>query len=161
MTARSPIVSALLKLHIRLATDIKENRDQTKRLVSDMKAVETVIRMLEPGYDTRHMGHRRRLTPNPWFGKGEGYRSALDVLRKAERPLTAREIVMRMLAARRITGATKKQIRVLAAAVQTSCRNHLGKTTRRMGEGFPRRWALIKGEKEMPDGIHDSARVHP
>ena len=143
MTARSHAISALLKLRTRLAPDIKENRDQAKRLASDMKAVETVIRMLEPGYDTRHMGHRRRFKPNAWFRKGEAYRSALDVLRKAERPLTAREIVMRMLAARGIKNATAKQILILAQAVQNSCRNHLGKTTRRMGEGIPRRWALI------------------
>jgi hypothetical protein len=138
-----PALSALLQLHVRLASDIKENRNQAKRLASDMKAVETVIRMLEPGYDTRHMGHRRRFKPNPWFRKGEAYRSALDVLRKAERPLTAREIVMRMLAARGIKNATVKQIIVLAGAVQNSCRNHLGKTTQRTGEGIPRRWALI------------------
>ena len=112
-----PATYALIRLHADLADKIKENRDQAKRLAGDMKAIETVIRMLDPAYDTRHMGHRRRFKPNPWFRKGEAYRGALDVLRKAERPLTAREIVMRIDAARR-ADAIERIERALEAAVR-------------------------------------------
>jgi hypothetical protein len=136
-------VHALLRLHTELGVKIRENRDQAKRLAADMKAVETVIRMLEPGFNTRHMGHRRRLKPNPWFKRGEYYRGALDVLRKAERPLTAREIANRMLAAKGITGATLKQVRLLTAAIKTSLSKHMGGTVARVGEGMPMRWTLI------------------
>ncbi len=143
MAKHTLALSALLKLHRRLADDIRDNRDRAKRLAADMKAVEVVIRMLEPGFDTRHMGHRRRHRPNPWFRKGEVSRSALDVLRTTERPLTAREIANRMLAAKGITDATLKQARLLTAAVKTSLSNHAGKTTERIGEGMPARWRLV------------------
>jgi hypothetical protein len=54
--------------------------------------------MLQPDYDTRRIAVRRRNRANPWFQRGDQYRCALDVLRKATAPLTAREIVMAMVA---------------------------------------------------------------
>lgn len=134
---------ALLRLHAELGGRIKQNRDQAKRLASDMKAVEAVIKMLEPAYNVRHIAARRRNKSNPWFRRGEGYRYALDVLRKAEGPLTVREIAERMVALKGVTDATPKQIRDLAAASLTSLRNHQGQTVVKVGEGVPGRWRLV------------------
>jgi len=128
-----PAVYALIRLHAETGAKIRENHKQAKRLAADMKAVETVIRILEPGYNTRHMGHRRRLKPNSWFKRGEYYRGALDVLRKAEGALTPREIANRMLAAKGVTGATLMQVRLLTAAIKTSLSKHMGKTVERVG----------------------------
>jgi len=74
-----------------------------------MKAVEAVIRMFDPEHDIRRIAVKRRKL-NPWFKKGEGHRCALDALRKAEAPLTAGEIGERMLAAKGVTDATRKQV---------------------------------------------------
>ncbi len=57
-----------------------------------MKHVEAVIRLFDPAYDTRRISVRRRYKGNPWFKRGTLVRHALDVLRKAQGPLTAREI---------------------------------------------------------------------
>jgi len=57
--------------------------------------------------------------------------------------LTAREIAERMLAAKGIVGVTKKQLRDLAAGIQTGLRSHEGDTVARVGDGVPMRWALI------------------
>ena len=143
MTKHKFALNALIRLHVETGAKLKENHKQAKRLAQDMKHVEAVIRMLAPGYDTRHMGHRRRFKPNPWFRKGEGYRGALDILRKAERPLTAPEIAKRMLAIKGVTDATPKQITMLAGAVRMSLRNHEGNAVVRVGEGMPMRWQLI------------------
>ncbi|MGB7021367.1 MAG: hypothetical protein WBD80_19500, partial [Xanthobacteraceae bacterium] len=69
-------------------------------------------------------------------------RSALDVLRKAQMPLTAREVTERMLAARGVPEPAAKAMRGLIASVQTSLQNHTGKSVLRIGEGFPMRWKI-------------------
>jgi hypothetical protein len=107
-----------------------------------MKHVEAVIRLFDPAYDTRRISVRRRYKGNPWFKRGTLLRHALDVLRKAQGPLTAREITERMLAARGVSGATPKVMRGLMASVQTSLQNHDGKTVKRVGEGVPGRWQI-------------------
>jgi hypothetical protein len=61
--------------------------------------------MLEPGYSVRGISVRRR-KPNPWFRRGTVYiREALDVLRAAGQPMTAREIAAAMLAAKDVEAA--------------------------------------------------------
>jgi len=104
--------------------------------------VEAVIRLFDPAYNVRSIAARRRYKGNAWFKRGTILRHALDVLRKAQGPLTARELAERMLAARGVVGVTPKAMRSLIASVQTSLVNHEGKTVRRVGEGMPGRWQI-------------------
>jgi hypothetical protein len=125
-----PAVKALLVLHSEIASGLLENKRQAKRLADDMRKVEAVIKMFDPAHDIRRIAVKRRKL-NPWFRKGEGYRCALDALRKAEGPLTAREIGERMLASKGVMEATRKQVRDLAGSIQTGLRNHEGDTATR------------------------------
>jgi hypothetical protein len=61
-----------------------------------MLHVEAVIKMLDPTYNLRWTAVKRR-KPNPWFKRGTVYRRAVDALRTATGPLTAREIAERVL----------------------------------------------------------------
>src|SRR5258707_1554658 len=82
---------ALEKLHAELGGTILDNKREAKHLAQCMKHVEAVLKMLEPGYSVRSISVRRR-KPNPWFRRGTVYRAALDALRAAPGPMTAREI---------------------------------------------------------------------
>ena len=93
------------------------------------------------GVSSCRVAVRRRNKSNPWFRRGEGYRCALDVLRKAEAPLTVRQVADRMLATRGISDASQKQVRDLAGGILTSLRNHQGAVVR-VGEGMPMRWIV-------------------
>ncbi len=135
-----PAVAYLVRLHADLGGRILENRKEAKRLAESMKHVEAVIRLFNPAYDTRRISVRRRHKGNPWFKRGTLLRHALDVLRKAQGPLTVREITERMLAACGVSGATPKAMRGLIASVQSSLQNHNGKTVARVGQGMPSRW---------------------
>src|SRR5208282_2968616 len=95
--------------------------------------VEAVIRLFDPTYNVRGIAARRRYKGNAWFKRGTILRNALDTLRKAHGPLTAREITERMLAARGAQ-ANPKAMRSLIASVQTSLQNHEGKTVARGGQ---------------------------
>jgi hypothetical protein len=92
-------MQTLERLHSELGGPILENKEETQRLAGQMLHVEAVIKMLDPTYNLRRIAVKRRKS-NPWFKRGTVYRRAVDVLRTATEPLTAREIAERVLAAR-------------------------------------------------------------
>jgi hypothetical protein len=53
------------------------------------------MKMLSPEVNLRLIAPKRRNVGNPWFKRGTLFRSAIDVLRKATAPMTAREISTR------------------------------------------------------------------
>ena len=97
--------------------------------------------MLDPSYSLRAISVKRG-QPNPWFKRGTVYRRAVDVLRVATEPLTAREIAERVLAAAKVTNPNKAALADLAGSVLASLRNHKGKGIERTNEGAPARWKL-------------------
>ncbi|MGC1279830.1 MAG: hypothetical protein WA893_16690, partial [Xanthobacteraceae bacterium] len=126
-----PAVDYLVRLHADLGGKILANRKEAERLAESMKHVEAVIRLFDPGYDVTRIAARRRYKGNGLFRRGTIIRSALDVLRKAQMPLTAREVTERMLAARGVPEPAAKAMRGLIASVQTSLQNHTGKSVLR------------------------------
>jgi len=136
-----PAIQTLERLHGELGGKILENRQEAESLSEQMQHVEAVIKMLDPGYNLARIAIKRR-TANPWFKRGTLYRKALDVLRTAEPPMTATEIVQAVLAANKGTNADPKAVQVLSQAILASLRNHDGKGVQRVGEGVPARWRL-------------------
>src|SRR5580658_6085671 len=91
---KHPAVDYLVRLHADIGGKILENRKELDRLKDDMKAVETVIRMFDPAFDTGAIVGRRRVNGNPYFKRGTLFREAISVLRKAQGPMCARDIVV-------------------------------------------------------------------
>jgi hypothetical protein len=78
--------------------------------------------------------------PAPWFFKrGTLFRSAVDVLRRASSPMTAREIAQALIADKAVP-ATRKQFVDLQAAIHAALRKRNGATV--VSEGAPARWRL-------------------
>ncbi len=140
-TPDHPAVDYLVRLHADLGGQILENRKEAKRLADAMMHVEAVIRLFDPDYQTGRIAARRRYKGNGIFKRGAILQNALDVLRNAQGPLTAREITERLLADRGTT-LTPKAMRSLIASVQTSLVNHEGKSVARVGEGMPGQWQI-------------------
>jgi hypothetical protein len=138
-----PAVAYLVRLHADIGGKLLENKREAQRLAESMEHVEHVIRLFDPSYNVRRIAARRRYKGNAWFRRGTILRHTLDILRKAQAPLTAREIAERMLVARGARDdASPKALRSLTASVQTSLQNHNGKTVRTVGEGMPARWKI-------------------
>ena len=133
---------ALRRLHAEIGGKILDNRKAAKRLREDKKHVAAVIKMFSPGYDLRAIPARRQYAANAWFRRGTLFRTALDVMRVADKPLTVRQIVERMMEAKGIVGARKDQVRGLQAAVLASLRHRKGKSIETVGEGVPARWRI-------------------
>lgn len=136
-----PAIFTLERLHSELGGKILENKQEHANLAEQMRHVEAVIKMLDPGYSLRAISVKRR-QPNPWFKRGTVYRRAVDVLRTATKPLTAREIAERVLAAANVTNPDKDALADLAGSVLASLRNHKNKGVQRTNEGSPARWRL-------------------
>jgi hypothetical protein len=130
----------LTQLHAELAGKIETNRKSGDKLRSQMVQVEAVMKMLDPDFNARAISAKRRNTGNPWFKRGTLYRSAVDVLRRAARPMTAREISDALLAGKTPT-ATRKQWEALQAALLAALRTRNGKSV--VGEGAPAQWRLV------------------
>ncbi len=137
-----PAVAYLVRLHADIGGQILENRKEAKRLADAMIHVEAVIRLFDPTYNVTRIAARRRYKGNGVFKRGTILRNALDVLRKTQEPLTAREITEQMLAVQGAPPPKAKAMRSLIASVQTSLQNHNGGAVLRLGEGFPTRWKI-------------------
>lgn len=137
-----PAVAYLVRLHADIGGQILENRKEARRLADAMIHVEAVIRLFDPAYNVTRIAARRRYKGNGLFKRGTILRNALDVLRKAQGPLTARELTEQMLAAQGAPVPKPKAMRSLIASVQTSLVNHEGKSVARIGEGMPGRWVI-------------------
>jgi hypothetical protein len=140
---KHPAVDYLVRLHADIGGRIKVQQQEVDRLKADMKAVEAVIRMFDPSYDVAAIVQRRRIGGNPYFKRGTLFRDALGVLRTSAQPMTPREIVLAMLAAKGITDASPERIRGLCGGLNNSLRNNEGKAVETVGEGSPMRWRLI------------------
>jgi hypothetical protein len=84
----------------------------------------------------------KRRKPNAWFKRGTVYRRAVDVLRTATEPLTAREIAGRVLASANVIKPNKAALADLTGTILASLRNHKRKGVERANEGAPARWRL-------------------
>src|SRR6476659_5460630 len=111
-----PAIQTLERLHSELGGKILENKQEHKNLAGQMRHVEAVIKMLDPGYSLRAISVKRR-QPNPWFKRGTVYRRAVDVLRTAIEPLTAREIADRLLEAANVASPNKESVRDLVGTI--------------------------------------------
>jgi hypothetical protein len=142
-----PAVVYLVRLHADLGGQIWENRKEAERLAEAMKHVEAVIRLFDPDYNVHRISIRRRHKGNIWFKRGTLFRHALDVLRKAQEPLTTRQITERLLNARNIRNVASRDVSNLAASVWASLQNNEGKTVARVGDGVPSRWKIANQQK--------------
>ena len=130
----------LSQLHAELAGKFLENRNAAVKIKTAMLQVEAVMQMLQPGFSVKGLSAKRRNKSNPWFKRGTLFRGAVDVLRRAGVPMTAREIAEALMADK-TPQATPKQARDLQAAILAALRKRDGKTV--VGEGVPARWRLF------------------
>jgi hypothetical protein len=121
-----PAINTLERLHAELGAQILENKAEALKLSGKMLHVEAVIKMLDPTFNLRRIAVKRR-QPNPWFKRGTVYRRAVDALRTATEPLTAREIAERVLVAANMKTPDKAALADLTGSILSSLRNHDGK----------------------------------
>jgi hypothetical protein len=136
-------VLTLSQLHAELAGKLMDNKRAAVKIRTAMMQVEAVMQMLQPGLSVAAISAKRRNKSNPWFKRGTLFRSAVDVMRRAGTPMTAREIADALIAGK-APQATRKQAVDLQAAILAALRKRDGGTI--IGEGSPARWKLAEND---------------
>jgi hypothetical protein len=139
--ATKQAVYTLGLLHAELAGKLLANKREAIRLRTAMMQVEAVMKMLSPAVNIRLIAPKRRNVGNPWFKRGTLYRGAVDVLRRSQAPMTARDMADALLAGK-TPPPTRKQAINIQAAILAAMRLHVGKGVERVGEAMPPRWKL-------------------
>jgi hypothetical protein len=134
-------MSALEQLHAELAGKLQTNQQKGDTLAEAMKHVEAVLKLLQPGYNVTGISVRRRKA-NPWFKRGTVLRHVYEVLRKANGPLTPREITDQMIADAGIANPDPAEVYKLAKSVSSALLNHRGADLVESLETGCRRWSL-------------------
>lgn len=129
----------LIQLHAELAGKIETNRKSGDKLRAQMVQVEAVMKMLDPDFNARSIAAKRRNMGNPWFKRGTMFRSAVDAMRRADRPMTCREITDAVLEGKTPQPSRKQAINI-QAAILAALRARDGKAV--VGEGSPALWKL-------------------
>jgi hypothetical protein len=137
--ASKQAVYTLGLLHAELAGKLLENKRAAIKIRTSMMQVEAVLQMLQPGFSVAAIAAKRRVKSNPWFKRGTLFRSALDVMRRATAPMTARQIADALIAGK-APQATRKQAIDLQAAILAALRKRNGGMV--FGEGAPAQWRL-------------------
>lgn len=132
-------VHALNRLHAELAERIRENAREGRKLRTDMKHVEAVMKLLNPALNLATIAPRRRYRVNPAFRRRHMFGEVAKVLRDATGPITAPEIAA-ILAERHKMVLDKKKMNALASNV-TQALKRRSETV--IGDGArPQRWKL-------------------
>jgi hypothetical protein len=126
-------------LHAELAGKLLENKRAAIKIRTSMMQVEVVLKMLRPDFNIALIAPKRRVVGNPWFKRGTLFRSAVDVMRLAGVPMTARQIADALIA-EKAPQATRKQAIDIQAAILAALRKRNGKTV--ACEGAPAKWRL-------------------
>lgn len=135
-------LNTLVQLHAELAGKIEGNCKAGDKLHLQMMQVEAVIKMLRPDFPINRIAPKRRNQGNPWFKRGTLYRAVLDVLRAAEKPMTARQMMDAVLEGREPKAVRKQEID-LQAAILSLMRNRSGKSVEPVPSGMgPMGWKL-------------------
>jgi hypothetical protein len=80
------------------------------------------------GFNVAGIAAKRRHKSNPWFKRGTLFRSAVNVVQRAQAPMTAREITDALIADKAVP-ATRKQFIDLQAAVLAGLRKAYDETS--------------------------------
>jgi hypothetical protein len=132
-------LKTLSQLHAELAGKLMDNKRAAIRIRTSMMQVEAVIKMLHPDFNIGKISPKRRVLGNPWFKRGTMFRSAVDAMRRAGRPMTCREITDAVLEGKTPKPTRKQEIDV-QAAIHVALRKRIGGMV--VGEGTPIRWRL-------------------
>jgi hypothetical protein len=139
--ADSHVISALRSKYAELVGLIAKHERDVERWRTDAAHIEAAIRMFDSGHDVASITGKRPKKPSRWVRQGHGTRTALEVLKQAERPLTAHEIALASMRLRGMPIEDGVTVKAVAASLRGSLMRRNGKGVIQH-DGFPKRWSL-------------------
>lgn len=137
------VITALNAKYARLTGELRKLTRQADQVRADIAHVEATIRLFRADWDEDQVKPIGPIKPSRWSRRGQGIRTALDVLREANAPMTTREIATRALAAHGIVMPNGKALSAVAGTLAACLERRAGKGVT-MIEGRPKRWKLAR-----------------
>ncbi len=136
-------IHGLLRRRQETAAALELAQGQVRQLVSDVDALDAVLRMFQPDLDIGAV----RVRPSPRRHaafRGESSRLILDMLREADGPMATRDIVARVMELRKLNPADRELAETMRQRVASSLRGlrQRGTVTSSEGRGAGVRWHL-------------------
>ena len=139
----SHVVSALVRKFSEIKGKLKASEKHSRNLRADLVHIEAVLKLFRTDYDTAAIIATRPKRPIRWGKRGQGWRTALEILRKAEAPMSAREIGLQ--AARKLNlKAEGESLRYLVTSIGDSLVRGTKKGIVAQIGDHPRRWKIIR-----------------
>jgi hypothetical protein len=123
--AQSHVISALNRQYGRLLGRRSKQPDLTA-LQADLAHVEAVVRMLEPDWNGTAIKPIMPRGPSRWGRKGDGTRNAIEVIKRADKALSATEIAREAYVIRGMTPPHKDELRLVGTDLIYSLRRIMG-----------------------------------
>lgn len=135
-------MSALKDKRARIDGEIKMRRYQIARLEMELAHLDAVMRLFSPGFDPAKIATKRTIKRSAkGTVRGSGTREALKVLREAEKPLTSRDIAIRIIE-RRGEGFCETTCERLANNIHGSLSRRTDGAVRLDASVYPGKWAI-------------------
>jgi hypothetical protein len=139
--ARPHVVTALERKYAHLLGCQKRLRYPSLSLTADLAHIEAVMRLFDPSWDKAGVRPIIPYTPSRWRKKGLGMRTTIEILKRADTPLTTREIATQVLERLSLPKPDRWEFNSLCASFHTSLSHQIDKGLV-MVEGKPKRWLL-------------------
>ena len=135
------VITALNAKYARLTGELQKLNRQADRVQADIAHVEATIRLFRADWAGEAIKAIGPIKPSRWKRRGQGLVTALNIMREADGPMTAREIAAKALAAHGITLPDGKTLSTIAGSLAASLERRVGNGVA-MIDGRPKRWQL-------------------
>jgi hypothetical protein len=135
------VIGALRAKRAETAGALADLAKEAARRRADLQHVDATLRLFAPDFAPEDIKPKRQYKRNAWFGRGEGTRLAPDILRAAERPLTAIEIAQELMAAKKIDASVKPRANCSGAPTAGGRSN--ASTALAHWRARPEKWAAL------------------
>jgi hypothetical protein len=137
------VVSTLIEKRARLAGDLIVAKRRVIEIRQSLIHVDACLRMLKDGFEPRSIRPKRTTGKNPaGLAKGQGARTALDILRETGERLDSTELARRVLE-RLGKEVSPKAVHMLAVTLQSTFSRHRTDIVGFDRSTYPGRWFLI------------------
>lgn len=126
MSSNAYCLSGLIEKRAELAGEIRALEARLEQLRSDVLHVDATIRIIDPAYQVDAIVPKVRRPRRDWFGHGELLRLVLETLRKAQEPLTAREIALALMERKGFDANDAATVRLVERRVDSTVRRREG-----------------------------------
>ena len=138
-------VAGLLRKRRNLMEQVEAHKTALRQLVADIESLDATLRLFDPTIDLEEI---RPSAAMPWQQsyRGEFFRAVLDTLRTAERPFTAYEIAMHVMAKKQLNTADKRLAARFDRRISAVLRYHRERGKVRSMPGMDQRvlWELVR-----------------